>query len=111
MRERFAWYYGPVRPSAVDEQAFPSTTYEYRKVKIKTPPAGHRTVRAKRGRWYRFATWPRHRKLSLTISHRGGAESWWLVEARGSHGAFPGHLCLDDVMAVVCNEPLARAVP
>ncbi len=94
--------------TVVDEQTFPSTTYEWKKVKMKPPPAGHKTARAKRGRWYRYSTWPRHRKLTLTISHRGGPESWWLIESRGSHGAVPGHLSLDDVMALVHNDPSVR---
>jgi len=86
------------------EQAFPSTTFVWRQVKMKPPPAGHNTARAKRGRWRHLARWPRHRKLTLTISSRGGAESWWLVEARGSHGVFPGHLAIEDVMVQVLNE-------
>jgi hypothetical protein len=42
--------------------------------------------------------------MSLTVSYRGGSESWWLVEARGSHGVFPGHAALEDVLSQVCNE-------
>jgi hypothetical protein len=84
---------------------FGSTTYAWRKVKMKPPPAGHNTVRGNRGRWHRFGVWPKRRPLTLIVQHRGGAESWWLVKSRGSHGVFPGHLSLDDVMAQVCNEP------
>jgi len=72
---------------------------------MKPPPAGQDRARAKRGQWRRFPTWPRHRVLTIKIKHRGGAESWWLIEARGCSGVLPGHLALDDVMAVVCNEP------
>jgi hypothetical protein len=72
---------------------------------MKPPPAGHDTARAQRGRWRRFPIWPRHRSLTLKVKHRGGAESWWLIEARGSHGVFPGHLSFEDVMSQVCNEP------
>jgi hypothetical protein len=86
------------------EQTFPSTTYAWRKVKMKPPPAGHQTVRAKRGRWHGLPTWPRHRQLRIEVTYRGGAESWWLVKARGRHGVFPGCLALDDVMAQVLNE-------
>ncbi len=83
---------------------FPSTTWEWRRVKMKTPPAGHETVRAKRGRWRHLPLWPRTRHLTVKITYRGGGESWWLVEARGSHGVFPGHCALEDVMAQICNE-------
>lgn len=40
----------------------------------------------------------------MTVSWRGGAESWWLVQARGRHGTFPGHCAIEDVMAAVLNE-------
>lgn len=88
-----------------DEQTFPSTTYEWRKVKIKRPAGGKDTARAKRGPWTRLATWPRHRKLRLTVSHRGGAASWWLIETRGASGVVPGNLAFEDVMKFVLNEP------
>lgn len=88
-----------------DEHVFPSTRWEWRPVKIKTPPAGHKTAAAKPSRWNGFPTWPRHRDLTITVRSRGGAESWWLIKARGRHGVFPGHLALEDVMAVVLNEP------
>jgi hypothetical protein len=52
-----------------------------------------------------LARWPRSQKLAITIKYRGGAESWWLVEARGHHGVFPGHATLEDVMHQVFSEP------
>jgi hypothetical protein len=88
-----------------DEQTFPSTTWEWRKVKMKPPPAGHSTAAPKASRWYGLARWPRRRPLTLTIAYRGGPESWWLVTSRGRHGVFPGHLCLEDVMRAVMAEP------
>jgi hypothetical protein len=72
---------------------------------MKPPPAGHNTARAKRGRWRHLARWPRTQRLTLSIKFRGGAESWWLVEARGHSGVFPGHAALEDVMHQVFSEP------
>ncbi len=92
-------------PGPAIEQAFSSTTFVWRKVKMKPPPAGHTTARAKRGRWRHLTRWPRSRSLTLTVTYRGGAESWWLVSARGSQGVFPGHAQLEDVMAQVFSEP------
>lgn len=86
------------------EHTFPSTTSEWEWRKIKRRPQGTDTARAKRGRWYGLATWPRRRTLSIQITWRGGPESWWLVKARGRHGVFPGFLSIEDVMAAVCNE-------
>lgn len=42
--------------------------------------------------------------LTLRIRYRGGAEAWWLIEARGTHQAFPGHLCLHDVLSAVNGQ-------
>jgi hypothetical protein len=81
---------------------------------MKPPPAGHTTARAQRGRWRRFPTWPRRRPVVLTVTWRGGPESWWLIQARGSNGVFPGHLAIEDVMAQVLNEyagPVIDDVP
>jgi hypothetical protein len=90
--------------STGEEHLFASTTFEWRRVKIRTPPAGHNKARAKRGRWRHLGRWPRTQDLTITIRYRGGAESWWLVKARGSQGAFPGHASIEDVMSQVMNE-------
>lgn len=42
--------------------------------------------------------------LTIQIRYRGGSEAWWFIEARGSSGAFPGHMCLHDVMREVNND-------
>ena len=86
------------------EHTFRSTTAEWKWVKIKRRPQGTVTARAKRGRWRHLARWPRSQNLSIKVTYRGGAESWWLVEARGSEGVFPGHAALEDVMSQVFNE-------
>lgn len=36
--------------------------------------------------------------LTIQVRYRGGSEAWWLVEARGTRQAFPGHLSIHDVM-------------
>jgi hypothetical protein len=86
------------------EQVFPSTTWQWKKVKMKPPPAGHSTARAQRGRWRHLARWPRTQRMTLQVTYRGGAESWWLVQARGSQGVFPGSAALEDIMSQVFNE-------
>ncbi len=72
---------------------------------MKPPPAGHNAARAKRGRWRHLRRWPRSEALTIKIQYRGGAESWWLITARGSHGVFPGHASLEDVLHQVFSEP------
>jgi hypothetical protein len=89
-----------------DEQVFGSTTFEWRQVKIKRRPQGTSTAGAQRRRWRGLARYPRAQALrGIEVQWRGGAESWWLIKARGSHGVFPGHLALEDVMAAIFNEP------
>lgn len=96
---------------SADPSSAPSTTWEWRKVKMKPPPAGHGTARAKRGRWYGLAVWPRREPLTIKVGYRGGPESWWLVTARGRSGVFPGHASLEDVMSDVMSEPNYAADP
>lgn len=81
-----------------------STTYEWRKVKIS---GARRDGQARLPKAGRFRGLPRRNgsaRLTLTISHKGGSESWWLIEARGRTATFPGHRCLDDVMAEINRE-------
>jgi hypothetical protein len=42
--------------------------------------------------------------LTMKVRYRGGAEAWWLIEARGRSVAFPGHMCIHDVMREVCQQ-------
>lgn len=43
-------------------------------------------------------------RLTIMVRYRGGAEAWWLIEARGTAQAFPGHLCLHDVLSAVNGQ-------
>lgn len=43
-------------------------------------------------------------RLTLTISYKGGAEAWWLIEARGRTATFPGHRAIHDVMAEINRD-------
>jgi hypothetical protein len=83
---------------AVEEQTFPSTTWEWRKIKIARPPEATRAVSTKSRRF--FGLPPRNPReiLTIRIKFRGGAEAWYEVHARGSIARYPGHLALHDVM-------------
>jgi hypothetical protein len=91
-------------PASTVEHPFPSTTSDWEWAKIRKRPQGTDTVRAKRGRWRHLPRWRRTQALTITVAYRGGAEAWWLVKARGSHGVFPGSCAIEDVMAAVFNE-------
>jgi hypothetical protein len=82
----------------------PSTTSAWKWAKVRRRPQGMSTVRRSRSAWHHLAAWPRRERLTLVVKWRGGAEAWWLVQARGSSGVFPGYLALDDVLSIVMNE-------
>lgn len=81
-----------------------STTWEWKKVKMRGPrPEGQHST-AKPSRFGGLSKRNRSARLTLTIHHKGGAESWWVVEARGRVAAFPGHRALEDVMAEINRD-------
>lgn len=76
-----------------------STTYAWRKVKISGGAPEGPAPKAANKRWRGLSRRDPHGPLTITISYRGGAESWWLIQARGRSAAVPGHRSLDDVMS------------
>lgn len=87
------------RPKSNESSA--STTYVWRRSKLRTDPAPQAARRPKGGRWSGLSRRPPEDRLTITVKYRGGSESWWHVEARGRNGAFPGWMGLDDVMAEI----------
>ena len=81
-----------------------STTWAWRRVKISQPAAGHGHSAGGAGSTRALPPWPRRRNLTVVIRHRGGAESWWEIKARGRVWRLPGHLCLEDAFAQVLGE-------
>lgn len=76
-----------------------STTYVWRKVKISGGAPEGPAPKAAAKRWSGLARRDAKQPLTITLHHRGGAESWWVIQARGRTAAVPGHRALDDVMA------------
>lgn len=81
------------------EHPFPSTDWEWKKVKINRAPAGDSPVadgtappRARRKR-------DAHKPLTIRVRFRGGPTASWLIEYRGLTRRFEGHLALHDVMS------------
>jgi len=85
------------------EHLFASTTWEWKKVRMRRPAGGHSDSAAKPLRWRFRSPWDKRRPLTLTVTFRGGAEAWVEVHARGSAGRFPGHVALIDVLEEVWN--------
>lgn len=86
------------------DHVFPSTTWAYRRVIIRPAPQADRTVGRKAGRWWGIRRVDRAHKLRLEVTYRGGPQCWYLIEARGRHGAFDGGRALHDVIREICQQ-------
>lgn len=75
-----------------------STTWEFKRVKVKRRPPGPAGTVRSAARWFRYARWNPREPLTLKVKYRGGAECWYEIEARGSLGRFHGATSLHDVM-------------
>lgn len=87
------------------EQPFPSTHWEWRRVKIASPPEARKGRAPKAGRWWFLPRWPDRKPLPMTVKFRGGSECWYEVHARGQTGRFPGTASIHDVMREVMRRP------
>lgn len=81
-----------------------STTWDYKNGKFSRPAGRASKNGAKPPRWGRLARRNPRDKLTITVTYRGGNQCWYLVEARGSSGVFPGVLALHDVMREIYND-------
>lgn len=79
----------------------PSTTFEWRKVKIRRPAGGRSRVPRKGVRWRRFPTRDEHQWLTIRVRYSGGPEAWCIVDARGEVNALPGWLALVDLILMI----------
>jgi hypothetical protein len=83
------------------EHLFPSTHYQWRKVKLSGRPRPQETSAAQPHRPKPLRARDPREPIHVELAWRGGAESRWRVKARGRSWSLPGHLHLDDVMALV----------
>jgi len=86
------------------ERMFSSTTWEWRRVKIRRPPEGTGTARRSRSSWRLRSPWDRREKITLKVLYLGGPECRYMIEARGLRGYFSGAICLEDVMSRIYND-------
>lgn len=75
-----------------------STTWSHAPDRISRPRREGQQNVPKAPRWWRLRKRDPREPLTIRITYRGGAQCWYLIEARGSRGAFPGVLALHDVM-------------
>lgn len=76
----------------------PSTTWEWKRVRMSRGAAGSSTARRSRSLWRRFPRREPSEWLTLRVKYVGGSEAWVLVTARGETNPLPGHRSLIDVV-------------
>ena len=92
---------GPRRPADPEatNASLPSTTWEWRQVRIRRPPEAHSGSQPKAGFWKRFPKRNPREPLKISVSYRGGPECWYEVHARGSVGRYPGYRSIHEIMS------------
>jgi hypothetical protein len=89
------------------ERPFPSTTFEWKYVKIRRRPGPQGTARAKRAPKVspegRVPNSERDLRRShhVEVTYRGGPECWWEFRYAGQTVRVPGHLQLHDALVHV----------
>ena len=78
-----------------------STTWKHEPDRIRRRPPGGPNKASAQQAFSGLARRNPRDAITITERYRGGAEGWWLVEARGRRQAFPGVLDLHTVMTVV----------
>lgn len=81
----------------------PSTTWEWRRVRVTRGAAGRSAAGRKSVRWRRFPRLPREKAVTVRLKYRGGAQAWVVVTARGESNAYPGDVMLYDLLADICQ--------
>lgn len=81
----------------------PSTTWEWKKVRVRRPPEAHSDSAAPRHRWRRFPTRDARKPITVTVWLRGGAEAWVAVKGRGETNFYTGDTALVDVLFDINN--------
>lgn len=88
-------------PERKTEQPFPTTTWEWKQVKVRRPAGGHSGSAPKAPRWFRLPPRNPREPLTIKVKFRGGSECWYEVHARGSIGRFPGYIAIHDIMSEI----------
>lgn len=84
-----------------------STTFEWKRVKMRRPAGGHTKTQPKAGHSYfrRLSPWNwRRQPITLAVKYRGGSECWFEIHARGGTLRVPGVVALVDVVKEIANQ-------
>lgn len=91
--------------SQESNECSPSTYVAYKRVIVRGHPARRANRPAQQGRFSGLTRRNHRDRLTITLRYKGGAEGWWIIEARGRVGAFPSGMALVDVMAEINRTP------
>ena len=86
------------------DERLPSTRWEYRRVKIATPPQAPGQRGAAAHNFVGLSPLDRREPVHLSIRYRGGAEAWHMVEARGRKVPIPGWMELYDLHRLIAGK-------
>lgn len=87
--------------SEYSERTYGSTRWVAAGERLSSSARG-KTQHARRAyRWFGLRTARASEDIQITVRYRAGAECYYLVQARGRHGIFPGIVSLHDVMREV----------
>lgn len=78
-----------------------STTWEWRRVRVRRPPKAMDAVPEGRRWFFRLPRWNPRTPLTLRVTYRGGAECWYEIHARGGTLRVPGVTALHDAMVTL----------
>lgn len=85
-----------------------STSWEWKRVKIRRPAGGQTHSRPKGGRWRSLPPRRRQDTTIISLKYREGGECWYEVTSRGKTGMMPGWR---DLHSVVEEIVLGRDFP
>lgn len=88
-----------------------STTWDWERDRISSAARKGTARVAKQRRWRGLVKRNPKESLTIRITYRGGNQAWYLVEARGRSGVFPGVLALHDVMREINGDPTWTSNP
>lgn len=75
-----------------------STTFAWKRVRVRPAPAGQGDSRPKGGRWRRFPRRDHRDWITVRLKLKLGAEPWVVVDGRGEVNAYHGATQLVDLL-------------
>lgn len=93
----------PPSASSPVEQAFPSTRWAWKYVKVGRPPEAKVTAARRATFWRRHRPTDPRKPTGLTLRLRGGAECWVEIHSRAAIGRYPGNTAIIDILRDINN--------